>query len=375
MNDRIIIIGGGVIGMMTARTLKQQGADVVLLEKNSLGQESSWAGGGILSPLYPWRYADEISQLSLYGQQHYQPVCDELYEETGLNPEWVQSGLIMTSHDELNTAKQWASRYAANLQVVEHSEELHNIEKQINPEFTQGMWMPDIAQVRNPRIVKSLKASLLQSKIDLRENTQATGFQRDKHNKITGVITTNTTISCDKVIVTSGAWSGQFADLKHVSLNVKPVLGEMILFKCKPKQLQRIILHKGRYLIPRKDGRILCGSTLQFTDFEKRTTAAAKEELRLAAYHMAPFLKDATIEHHWCGLRPGSPNGIPYIGEHPEIKDLYVNTGHYRYGVAIGLGSVKLLDDHLNNTTSFMDINNFALLKKRPATPEFTTGE
>ena len=371
MNDKIIIIGGGVIGMMTARMLQQQGANIILLEKGELGKESSWAGGGIISPLYPWRYAKEISQLSQYGQQHYPTVCEELHNETDINPEWLQSGLIMPSHEELNLAKQWADQFSANLKILNNSDALQCVESKLNPDFEQGMWMPDIAQVRNPRILKSLKASLYQQKVDIRENTQAISFKKNKSNKVTGVVTKTGTIECNQVIITSGAWSGQFSVLNKINVNVKPVLGEMILFKAQPNQLKRIILHKGRYLIPRKDGRILCGSTLQFTDFEKRTSTAAKKELHLAACGMAPFLKDASIEHHWCGLRPGSPNGIPYIGEHPEIKNLYVNTGHYRYGIVTGLGSVKLLIDHLNNKKSFMNIADFSLERERLPTAEF----
>ena len=371
MSNRVAIIGGGIIGMMTAKMLNQQGADVILLEKGLLGKESSWAGGGIISPLYPWRYADEISQLAQYGQQHYQSVCQGLLDETGIDPEWLQSGLLMVSHDELADAKAWASRFSANLAIINDSNSLQEIEEKINPEFQKGMWMPDIAQLRNPRTLKSLKASLEKNNIDIREQTKAIDFIKNKNNQITGVNTNKGIIDCDSVIVTTGAWSGQFAELSRIAVNVKPVLGEMILFKCEPNQLKRIILHKGRYLIPRKDGRILCGSTLELADFDKRTTDTARKELQQVAYEMAPFLKEATIEHHWCGLRPGSPNGIPYIGEHPEIQNLYVNTGHYRYGVVIGLGSIKLLLDHLNGESSFMDINDFRLDRVREPTAEF----
>lgn len=373
MNDQTVIIGGGVIGMMTARMLHQQGKDVVLLEKGQLGKESSWAGGGIVSPLYPWRYADEISRLSQYGQQHYATVCNELHNETGIDPEWIQSGLIMLSHDELSNAQQWSTRFSANLDVLDNAAALQAVETELNPQFQQAMWMPDIGQIRNPRLLKSLKASLLKRNIPVKENTKAIGFEQDKQGAVTGVITNHGTVECGQVIVATGAWSGQFSALRKVAINVKPVLGEMILFKCKPNQLKRIVLHKGRYLIPRKDGRILCGSTLQFTDFEKQTTDTAREQLRLAACEMAPFLHDVEIEHHWCGLRPGSPNGIPYIGEHPEIKNLYVNTGHYRYGVVIGLGSIKLLLDHLNNKKSFMDIASFNLQRERPPSSEFVS--
>ena len=371
MKNKIIIIGGGIIGMMTARMLHQQGKDIILLEQGQLGKESSWAGGGILSPLYPWLYAEEILLLSQYGQQHYKNLCNELESETGISPEWIKSGLLMPSHDDIDDAQAWANKFSTKLHIIKSTDALQQIDQQLHPKFEQALWMPDIAQIRNPRILKSLKASLLQRKIDIRENTQATGFKFGKNREVTSVITNSGEIECKKVIIASGAWSGKFSALNQTSVNIKPVLGQMILFKAQPNQLKHIILHKGRYLIPRKDGRILCGSTLEFTNFTKHTTDAAKQELQQAACELAPFLKNTPIEHHWCGLRPGSPNGIPYIGQHPQINNLYVNTGHYRYGVITGLGAVRLLVDTINNTDSFIDVKRFGLDIERLPTAEF----
>ena len=372
MNNKIIIIGGGIIGMMTARMLHQQGEDIILLEKGQLGKESSWAGGGIVSPLYPWRYAEEILLLSQYSQQHYATLCNELEDETGVSPELIKSGLLMPSHDDIDEAKAWANKYASPLEILNGRDSLQQIDHQINPKFDKALWMPDIVQVRNPRILRALKNSLSQRNIEIREQTQAIDFKYDNKKRVTSVISNQgEEIKCSKVIIASGAWSGQFSVLNQTPANIKPVLGQMILFKAEPKQLQRIILHEGRYLIPRRDGRILCGSTLEFTNFKKHTTKAAKQALQQAAGELAPFLKNVLIEHHWCGLRPGSPNGIPYIGEHPEISNLYVNTGHYRYGVVTGLGAVRLLVDTINGEKSFIDIARFGFDIERQATPEF----
>jgi glycine oxidase len=116
----------------------------------------------------------------------------------------------------------------------------------------------------------------------------------------------------------------------------------MVLFKSSPEVLKHIVLDQGRYLIPRRDGRILMGSTVERVGFDKRTTKAAREELVAAAIARVPALKYAELERHWAGLRPGSPDGIPYIGPHPEVGGLFVNTGHYRNGVVMGLASAQL---------------------------------
>jgi len=371
MSQRIVIIGGGIIGLLSAYFLSQEGQSVVLLDKGELGKESSWAGGGIISPLYPWRYPDEVSLLSVYGQQHYQALCETLHDETGINPEWVESGLLMLDLDELNHAQQWAKHYSNELHLIEDPRHLATIETELHPKFKQALWMPNIAQIRNPRLLKALKYQLQQSHVEIREHTAVSDIKRNQQGEMIGVITENGIVAADKVIISSGAWSAQLPALQNIALNVKPVSGEMILFKAAPQRLKRIILHQGRYLIPRQDGRILCGSTLAFTEFDKQIHAATKQSLHETACQLAPFLKTAKIEHHWCGLRPASPNGVPYIGEHPHLANVYINTGHYRYGVTMGLASVKLLTDTLMQRPSFLDIKRFSIQNTRLPSKEF----
>ena len=373
MNARIVIVGGGIIGLLSAYLLHQQGQSVVLLDKGALGKESSWAGGGIISPLYPWHYPDEVSLLSAYGQQHYPALCQTLAQQTGIDPEWVKSGLLMLDLEELNPARQWAKQHAAELQLIDNPADLAHIETALHPKFEQALWMPNIAQIRNPRLLKALKRQLQHTSVDIRPHTAVSNIQCNRHGEAIGVMTQQGMIAADKIIISSGAWSAQLPALQNTALklHIKPVAGEMILFKTASQRLKRIILHQGRYLIPRQDGRILCGSTLAFTDFNKQTHPEIKRSLHKTAVQLAPFLKTAQIEHHWCGLRPASPNGVPYIGEHPNLPNVYINTGHYRYGVTMGLGSVKLLVDTLMGYPSFLDIQQFSLQRERLCSAEF----
>jgi glycine oxidase len=145
----------------------------------------------------------------------------------------------------------------------------------------------------------------------------------------------------------------------------------MIMYKTESSHLRRIILHDGKYIIPRKDGHILCGSTLEWKGFRKTTTIASKAMLRDFAVTQVPFLADLVPIKHWSGLRPGSPNGVPYIGEHQRIKGLYLNTGHYRYGVTMGLGSAELLRDIMLQRSSFVAAAPYALDAVRKPTDEF----
>jgi glycine oxidase len=129
----------------------------------------------------------------------------------------------------------------------------------------------------------------------------------------------------------------------------------MILYRAEPNVVQRIVLSRDRYVIPRRDGRILVGSTTEEVGFDKSTTPAAMQELESEACRLIPALAGYEIEHHWAGLRPGSPNGIPYILQHPRIEGLFINTGHFRNGVVLGLASARLLADMLLGQQPILD--------------------
>ncbi len=129
----------------------------------------------------------------------------------------------------------------------------------------------------------------------------------------------------------------------------------MLLFKAEPGFLSHILLAKGHYVIPRRDGRILVGSTMEDVGFDKSTTHQAMLNLRHFIHEYIPGLLNFPLERQWAGLRPGSPNGIPVIAPHPEIKDLYINAGHFRNGVVLAPASAKLLTDIIEDQPSFVD--------------------
>ena len=169
MSD-ILVIGGGIIGLLTARELVQAGAQVTLVEMGETGREASWAGGGIISPLYPWRYADSVTALASWSQRIYPTLCTELHDETGIDPELTPSGLLILDTEELEQALAWAERHQAEIQVLD-GEALHVDEPELGPRPPQALRMPAVAQVRNPRLVKAARRAL-EGRIVLREQEE-----------------------------------------------------------------------------------------------------------------------------------------------------------------------------------------------------------
>ena len=335
-----IIIGGGIIGMLTALNLHKSGCSVTIIEKGETGKESSWAGGGIVSPLYPWRYVDSITRLAQWGQVNYPSLTDEISERSGVSPEYTINGMLSIAPDEEQQARQWAETFNYNLQVIS-PETVAEIEPAMVPIDKNGIWMPEVAQVRNPRITRSLRNTIDKTDINVITQTEVTGFNIDAGH----VISVNTSagqLSADRYAVCTGAWTGKLLESTGVSLAIQPVQGQMILFKGQPGDIKRITLEEDRYIIPRNDGRVVFGSTVEHVDFNKAVTDTAKQELHDIAVSRFPVLKNYQVEHHWAGLRPGTPDGVPVISQHPELSNLFINAGHFRNGVVLAPASCQL---------------------------------
>jgi glycine oxidase len=338
----ITIIGGGIIGLLTAREFIKAGATVTIIEKNALGQESSWAGGGILLPLYPWRQPDAITRLVLQSLKLYPTLAAQLTIETQIDPEWNPCGLLIAKNPDYAAATHWCEASGILYQSADSG-----LFRTLNTRADQPLWLPEVAQARNPRLVKSLKQDLHNKGVTLLEHCEVTAITLNK-DRISAINTTSGQYAVNQVIVAAGAWTGQlFRQLfpNGDPVNIAPVKGQMLLFDTLPDTLKFMVLDGDQYLIPRRDGKILAGSTVELADFNKMTTADAKERLTDFAVHLLPALKNYPVINHWAGLRPGTDQGIPYIDRHPEIRNLAINAGHFRNGLAMGPASAQLLVD------------------------------
>ncbi len=339
---KVIIIGGGVIGMMQARELALAGVEVVLVERHMCGREASWAGGGIISPLYPWRYSPAVTALSTWSQEYYPNLVESLEAESGVDPQLTRTGLLVLSIEDRQEALAWSQTQQLWLEEV-GADRLYELEPGLKPGFEQGMFMPQVCSVRNPRMCQALRRILeALPQVTLLENTEVLGIKllADKFH----LVNTNTgEIGGDACIVTSGAWSSSILASIGVNLPVEPVRGQMVAFKSAVGEINRIVLNQGKYVIPRRDGLVLAGSTLEYVGFDKSKTESAKTELVAAARNMVPSLAKALVVEHWAGLRPGSPKGVPFIGGVPGAEGVYVNAGQFRNGLVLAPASVKLM--------------------------------
>jgi glycine oxidase len=353
--SHVIVIGAGLAGLMAARELAAAGLRVTVLEQGTGDRSASWAAGGILSPLLPWREPPELQLLADWSQSVYPDLISDLSHRTGVDPDYVVSGLLLLGYHE-DAAESWARQHGRTLTPVNRAE-IDRLQPGLGAQFNQGYWLPDIAQVRNPRLLTALRESLQQEGVVMRTGSRVDSLQIQGH-RCKGVALAGEMLTADAVVICAGAWSNRL--LPQPVIRVQPVRGQMLAWQAPRGLLQRIVFHGGYYLIPRQDGLILAGSTLEDVGFDERVTRAAAEQITAAAGNLLPAIADRRYDHHWAGLRPATPDGLPYIGAHPGTEGLYVNTGHFRNGVLLAPAAARLLVDLLLQRDPFVPASPYA---------------
>ncbi len=336
MPFHILIIGAGAIGLTSAYALAQAGHRVSLIDQGPAGGESTWAGAGILSPLLPWDYGRAVNDLSRRGAQLWPDWAARLKQASGIDPEYLTSGLLALDLPQPAAARQWCAQHDYPSSTPTGS--LAALASRPD----QALWLPGVAQLRNPRLAQALVQSLKALGVTIHEHRPGLELL-SAGDRIAGVRTAGELLQADVYVLAAGAWSQALLGERAAGLKITPVRGQILLFKAEPGQLACIVYRNGHYLVPRADGHILAGSTLEHAGFDKHTTPAARAELLAFARELLPTLDASRIVRQWAGLRPGSPDNVPTIGRHPELTNLYVNTGHFRYGVTMAPASAELL--------------------------------
>lgn len=335
MQTDFLIIGGGAIGLTSALALLQKGYRVTLLERGSTGQEASWAGGGIMSPLCSWDYQESVTRLTQRSMGLFDQAAAMLHATTGIDPEYQRSGMLLLPPFQDERATQWCAQHQVQLQHVALGDYL--------PGWSDsGLFMPETGQIRNPRFLRALHRRVKMLGGVILEQHEVQQFEI-AGERITGLQTSRGRLSADAYIVAAGAWSRLLLGEHALKLDVRPIRGQILLFKFDAPPFSHILLQGSLYFIPRTDGHVLVGSTLEDVGFDKSTTIEAREELLQRVHALFPDWQNHPPVRHWAGLRPGSKDNIPTLGRHPNLANLYANCGHFRYGVTMSLACAELL--------------------------------
>jgi glycine oxidase len=346
----VLIIGGGVIGLTTAYFLAKHGLRVAVTDAGDFGRESSWAGAGIISPGHPRRAKSAIGKLRALSASMFPQLSAELREKTGVdNGYWQCGGIeLRRSTDALEKMRlenliQEEQGEGATCEVLE-GDQLRLREPALAEALPGGVYFPEMAQLRNPWHIRALVAACHATDVELRPYNTIFELVKDSE-RITAAWTHNERLAADKFLICAGAWADRILQSLGLSLGIRPMRGQIVLLRTARPVLSHIIMGGEQYLVPRRDCRILVGSTVEDVGFDKRTTAAAIAQLLDIAIRWIPSLAYAEIERTWAGLRPGSPDGRPFIGRVPGYANLYIAAGHFRAGITLSPGTARVLSE------------------------------
>lgn len=346
MDQRVIVVGAGVVGLMTAYALKIRGIDVVLLDAATPGRESSWAGGGIIGPVPPWRYDPWVEQTICQSQMLWAAWLADIERRSGVACEYQRSGLLLSGHPDHHNLVAEASDWVKETErpfVLGHRA---NFDKRLPNQDWPAILLPDVYQIRNPRLIQALGRALLDLGVTIITDSPISRVVHSSGNQLTVKAIGGQSYLATHVVIAAGAWTDDILKASGLApLGISPKRGQMLLYRLAPRDLPAHIINTGQgYLIPRADGHLLVGSTVEDVGYDYRPSEHANRQLMEVAQTTWPHATPDNLVQQWTGFRPGFGEGRPSVGLVDKKKPgLWINAGHYRNG----LGLAPACADHL----------------------------
>jgi glycine oxidase len=339
----VVIVGGGIIGLSLSRALHQRAFRVLVVERSTPGHEASSAAAGMLADGMLETPA-ELQPIASASACMYPEFVHELQDESGVNIDLRDNGTIFfTSEAEL-------SEHAAQLPLPRP---IHELEPELLAENRHAFFLKERSVDPRALVTAALKA-VKHRGIDVSSGSTVTELLTSQ-GRVAGVKTDKTDYPAGIVVNCAGAWAGQLSPLP-----VRPVKGQMLcVIDHSRKLLRHVVRTPEVYLVPRSDGRLVIGATLEEAGFDKRTNPDTIRRLHQAAIRILPKLKNTSVHDAWAGLRPGTPDNLPILGA-ANIPGFFIAGGHYRDGILLAPITAHLMTQLISEQATDYDISAFA---------------
>lgn len=365
-----LVVGGGVVGLSLAWELSRRGQLVCLISSSQEALRSaSWAGAGILPPVATQNIDDPYVQLRSISHALHHQWAELLLEATQIDTGFRKCGglYLATTRAELATlvaGEYWWQDHGIEFQRL-GLQSLRDLEPKLQGEQVDsllGAWLlPGECQLRNPRHLKALQAAcqlqgvrLVQATIQSVEQTGGQARLVDDHGQ---------TWEAERICLCSGAWTRMLMEQAKLSNGIMPIRGQMLLYQCSEPPIKRVINDGNRYLVCREDGMLLAGSVEEEAGYQCVTTEQALSGIRQWAENTLPILRETPLIKSWAGLRPGSFDGLPYMGAAPGFDNLFIAAGHFRSGLHMSCGTAQVMADLMLGLPTEIDLTPFRVAR------------
>lgn len=360
----VAIAGGGVIGGSIAMELARAGLRVAVFDRQQPGQEASWASAGIISPApeNPGMIATvDLAKKSAALYPEFVALVEEVSgQSTGFRPKGTLEALF--SHDtkaELSTII--ALHHGLGLKAEPlRAEDARELEPALSEEIEAAVLRPEEASIDNRLLTPAVLESARRSGAEIFSGSGVKAIWRDGA-RCRGLILQNEKVEAEWTIIAAGCFSGTIEGIAAYA-PVRPAKGQMAALRAEELNLERVLWSEKIYLVPRNDGRILVGATVEYVGFDKRVTAGGIEKILSAAMELAPGLSNARIEETWAGLRPDSADHLPILGP-ADIEGLVMATGHFRSGILLTPVTARLIREWVTEQKVSLDWERFSPLR------------
>src|SRR5467141_515365 len=367
------IAGGGVIGGAIALELARAGLRVAVFDRQQAGQEASWASAGILSPApeNPGMVAMvPLGKASLALYPEFVGWIEEISgKKTGFRPKGTLEALFSEdTKAELSTII--ALHHGLGLKAEPlRAEDARELEPALSEEVEAAVLRPDECSVDNRALTNAVLDAAQRSGTEISFGDGAKAIWREG-DRCRGLSLHNEKVEAKWTIIAAGSFSAAIEGVA-VYAPVRPAKGQMVALRTEDVEIERVLWSEHIYLVPRNDGRILAGATVEYVGFDKRTTAGGVEKILSAAIELAPRLANARIEETWAGLRPDSPDHLPILGP-TDLEGLLMATGHFRSGILLTPITARLIREWITEQKVSLDWDRFSPLRFQTQKTEAT---
>lgn len=346
----VVIVGGGIVGCACAYELAKRGAKAVLLEYGTTGMQATNAAAGMLAPLTETHEPGPMLEAGVRALRAYPRLVEELQAACGFDLELRLDGILKVAFDDAQEATlrrrfAWQRELGFALEWLDGAT-CRELEPRLSAGVVAGVFSPGEGSVSNQMVALALARAAAAHGAAIHQHAGVRSFVR-RGGRVTGVRTADATYACDAIVLAAGARSGQLAARLGIGLPVRPVRGQMVALGGMRTPVRHIVWGPRGYLVPRANGIVFAGATVEEVGFRRRTTAAGVRGLRAMASALVPQLRAATVHFAWAGLRPGSADGLPMIGPLPGYDNAFAATGHFRNGILLGPLTGVLVADGL----------------------------
>ncbi len=360
------------MGASSAWELARQGASVTVLEKSIPGAEASSAAAGILGAEAEAHAPSPMLDLCRYSRTLYPKWVKALEKETQVSVGFLEGGCVevaFTDAEKKRLTKSRKFQLESGRAEELNKKSLRDLEPKLAPGATGGIYFPDDARITPIDLFRATHIAAERAGVTFRTGAYVrrvvTTTGKSGKPKVEGVLLEDETLlRADVVVVAAGSWTPLVDGLPLRRTDVIPARGQVVELKCSAPPLARLAFGKGCYLVPRADGRVLVGSTLEFVGFKKGVTAKGIRDLLTAATQLVPELEEAELTKTWSNFRPYTEDHLPLLGA-AGVEGLVIASGHYRTGILLAPATAKIVSALALGKRPPLDLAPFAPLRNQ----------